>query len=137
MIAAIHVGFILFDCLSFWRFLLSLLVLALHFRFHLNLPQVFFIPSVVNLVAVLFNHFMWLSYFYRNYHPVWEIASFYFFIVWSVPLFIVINYSTTEVLPSFCKLNYVALLFNFLSIIISRLKFLQFSETKVLGLIVT
>ena len=84
----------------------SLAALALHYRLHLDLPKIPFVPAVINVIVNFVNHFMWLSYFIKNNnHPLWEVISFYFFIIWAVPISIAICYSTSELLPGFCKLK--------------------------------
>ena len=83
---------------------MSVAILALHYRLHLDLPKIPLEPAVTNLVAVLINHFVWLTYFFRNDHPLLEVFSFYFLIVWAAPLSIAISYSTSEVLPGFCNI---------------------------------
>jgi hypothetical protein len=103
VIAAIHVGFLLFERISTWRILLSALALALHYRLHLDLPKLHLVPSVVNGAVVILNHFMWFGYFFRNDHGLFAVISFYSFMVWAVPISIVISYSTSELLPGFCK----------------------------------
>lgn len=103
MIAAAHFGFILFDRISFWRLIISLAILALHYRLHLDLPKIPLVPAVVTIALTFVNHFIWLSYFFKNHHPLWEVITFYFFIVWTVPISIAISYSTSELLPGFCK----------------------------------
>ena len=82
-----------------------MLALSVHFRFHLDLPKLSLIPSLTNIAIVIFNHFMWLSYFFKNNHPLWEVVSFYFFIIWAAPISIAISYSTSEVLPGLCNNN--------------------------------
>lgn len=78
------------------------MALALHYRLQQDLPKLPLVPVLVNGAVVCLNHLMWLAYFFRNDHPLWEVVSFYFFIVWAAPVSIAISYSTSELLPGFC-----------------------------------
>lgn len=60
--------------------------------------------ALANSIVLLLNHFMWFSYFIQSGHNMFEVIAFYLFMVWAVPLAIVISYSSSEVLPGLCKI---------------------------------
>lgn len=77
--------------------------LFVHYRLVMDLPSLELNAALANGLVLLLNHFMWFSYFINSGHNAFEVISFYLFMVWSVPVAIVISYSSSELLPGFCK----------------------------------
>ena len=96
---AIHVGFLIFERLSAWRLLLSILALVGQYRLITDMPRIEFLPAAANVVLVVINHILWHSFFTVSRYALIQVFMFFVFMVWAIPLAILVVFTSGEFLP--------------------------------------